>query len=254
MIASLFRPQHLPGYYYYATRYTRPHRRVAHLLKYWLSFPLALYASGHPVEFPLFLLQYLLAWLIFQNIYDVFCRLNDECSTGGEQNPTRRSLPGIPRWRHYLVAKTLLTLAFGSGLSLLIPAAEMASVTALICITSIAFHLHNHLPDYYRPLTYFALYTCKGLLCATMMEDFPQGISVSYWAFVLLFSASYLPTYILKKQGSTSRKARPIYFKNVSFLLLSLTASWLFILPWAWVNFWTGLEYLANKSITAQKT
>ncbi len=249
----------LPTVYYLSTRYDRVHKRVVYVLKFWGSYVVLLLFVTDVSLVLQESLDLCLSFLIFCNLYDLFCYENDHCSTRWEENAVRRTWSSNLSAARFLTAKILLGLAL--NVFLFISAAQRAFFYA--CAVQVAlvlvFAIHNRLRATIRPITFFFLYLLKGAVFGTLFLNEPSHEHfITYIAFVFVYSMSYMPKYMFRKvwkvpvdtvaQAGGIAKfivRQPIFYKNL--LLLSFAC---FYAPVLWIlvyiDILTGIEWLAD--------
>ncbi len=190
----------LPGSYYLATRYSTPLDRVGYLVKYWLPFPVLLWAlepSGSWWHW-----AQALSLVAFLAIYDAFCLYNDAWSAATEEHPLRRGdgteIPKRAHLRNRIAIAVATTLA--SIAATAISGGTAVAQTLFLSGLCLVFARHNALPERARIGTFFGLYLLKGgvFLVPWLPTPFPSTL-VPYLWFTVLYGAIYLPSYTLRK-------------------------------------------------------
>lgn len=213
----------LPGAYYLATRYSTPLDRVGYLVKYWLPFPMLLWALApsplwwHWTQF--------LSLAAFLALYDAFCLYNDAFSSATEDRPLRRTDgTDLPRSAHLRrrVAVAVATAATSLGATAL-AGGDVVSQALFLSVLCGVFALHNALTERARIGTFLGLYLLKGgvFLVPWMPAPFPPDLQPYLW-FTFLYAAIYLPSYTLRKFHLLAD--RPGLVRWLSFVLPLKTA------------------------------
>ena len=250
----------LPGFYYYSTRYEWMFERIIHVLKYWLVFGILLsMLAGHDVR--LHVPALLVVWLAFLNVYEIFCRQNDEESVVHEMLPVHRT------WRAGVSEAVFVGCKILTGIVLLAVAAFLRGLSSalvlagFLCGLSLCFLLHNRLKEAYRPVTHYLLYLSKGMVFLTVCFGCLDRPGLwTYLVFVLGFSFSYLPNYCLRKCGGRTRESlgpetigllrhllvQPIVYKNVVLIGLLLRDVRLLAVI-VWIDMLTLIEFGLRK-------
>ena len=234
---------YLPSVYYYATRYSSVHRRIFHLLKYWGSYPLLLLLLGQGDVFPGTGWIWLLSWIGFINLYDIFCYLNDFRASKKEKHPTRRNEVLIASPRCWMILKTSLSVLLIGCIWLVNYSSACILVAALYSLLFLVFTLHNALPSRLRFVTLYVLYLLKASLFLIPGYFAVPEMLQWYVIYAVLFNFSYIPSYFVKKTVKTQPLGgwKRFFLTPIAIKTLLLCVLTVLFAPFGWLLGYTLL-------------
>lgn len=240
-----------PFYYYLSSRYSYSFERIFFLIKYFGFYFILLFVLGFtPDVYYLTITVFVL--LLFYNIYDYFCYLNDS-----EDVPEYRKGNAIDvDYAEFKKLKGLYLLLFNSVFLILFGINLGVWCLALqFCLIAV-FWMHNTFSFPVKTITFISLYFLKVAIFVVGLTVYTQSPLLEFVFLSMVFNLSYLPKYFFRKSSIEIKLNKvliqPVIWKNlvlIPFVFVKYELSIVLI----FVNILTLLEYLSGKILKNKK-